>query len=313
MTDHLADGGFSGGTDRYCLLGSPFICAGMVTTDLEKSRGRQRTPSIRGICLVPGLDPIQPTISNKCSHYSLSGLPGPGNEGPVISSRCRCRTCAKAGNPNDHRISNRKKAIMAFEAAQKTPALPRKEDATQNGPVQSNFASGSTEGRGQESFEMPSTNTKINIGIDQRNGLLQDATLPATPREEAASVAVDAVALITTECITVTSAMRKHARWAHSSVSAILGSSPLPSKSRETIKPFKTKQKLVHAETSSMGIGSASSDFLLGSRWGLRGKKGKSLQDDPLIAAFARLRNDLRRCTGIWKTSDGYYVGADWA
>jgi brefeldin A-resistance guanine nucleotide exchange factor 1 len=42
------------------------------------------------------------------------------------------------------------------------------------------------------------------------------------------SVAVDPVALITTECITVTSAMRKHARWAHSSVSAILGGSSAP-------------------------------------------------------------------------------------
>ena len=37
------------------------------------------------------------------------------------------------------------------------------------------------------------------------------------------SIAIDPVALITTECITVTSAMRKHTRWAQSSVSAILG------------------------------------------------------------------------------------------
>ena len=36
----------------------------------------------------------------------------------------------------------------------------------------------------------------------------------------------------------------------------------------------------------------------LASRWGLRGKKGKSMQDNPLLSAFARLRNDLRGCTG---------------
>jgi hypothetical protein len=34
------------------------------------------------------------------------------------------------------------------------------------------------------------------------------------------------------------------------------------------------------------------------SRWGLRGKKGKSMQDNPLMSAFARLRNDLKGCKG---------------
>jgi len=51
------------------------------------------------------------------------------------------------------------------------------------------------------------------------------------------SVAVDPVALITTECITVTSAMRKHARWAHSSVSAILGGSSPSNPGRQTSRP----------------------------------------------------------------------------
>lgn len=44
--------------------------------------------------------------------------------------------------------------------------------------------------------------------------------------------------------------------------------------------------------------GAVGEDDSLASRWGLRGKKGKSMQDNPLLSAFARLRNDLRDCTG---------------
>lgn len=125
-------------------------------------------------------------------------------------------------------------------------------------------------------------------------------------------MAVDAVALITTECITVTSAMRKHARWAHSSVSAILGGSPSPSKSKETTRHFRNKEEPeVNIEMSSMEMGSAQSAFLSGSRWGLRGKKGKSLEDDPLIAAFARLRYDLRRCPGTLKDIGVFSMGIE--
>ncbi|DAA79604.1 TPA_exp: Uncharacterized protein A8136_0377 [Trichophyton benhamiae CBS 112371] len=43
------------------------------------------------------------------------------------------------------------------------------------------------------------------------------------PLRAAAPIAINPIALVTTECIAVTSAMRKHARWAHSSVAAILG------------------------------------------------------------------------------------------
>ncbi|KAL8938087.1 MAG: hypothetical protein Q9216_004085 [Gyalolechia sp. 2 TL-2023] len=160
--------------------------------------------------------------------------------------------------------------------------------------------SGIAEERDQKVSGMAGPSTRIRTAIVQRNGLPPEDNLSAMPRERTISVAVDAVALITTECITVTSAMRKHARWAHSSVSAILGGSPSPSKSRETIRHFRNKEEPeVIIEMSSMGMGSAPSAFLSGSRWGLRGKKGKSLEDDPLIAAFARLRNDLRRCTDI--------------
>lgn len=44
--------------------------------------------------------------------------------------------------------------------------------------------------------------------------------------------------------------------------------------------------------------GAVGEDDSLASRWGLRGKKGKSMQDNPLLSAFARLRNDLRGCIG---------------
>ncbi len=183
---------------------------------------------------------------------------------------------------------------------QTATALPPEENATQYGPVQSSFANGPAPDLAQKNPEILSSTTRIRTDVNQRNGLVQQTNIPTMPREESISVAVDAVALITTECITVTSAMRKHARWAHSSVSAILGGSPSPSKSRETTRQFRNHEEpTIHMEMSSMGMGSARSDFLLGSRWGLRGKKGKSLQDDPLIAAFARLRNDLRHCTGM--------------
>jgi len=38
---------------------------------------------------------------------------------------------------------------------------------------------------------------------------------------------------------------------------------------------------------------------LAANRWGLRGKKGKSLQDNPLIAGFGRLRHDLTGVKGM--------------
>ncbi|KAL8847164.1 MAG: hypothetical protein Q9221_007794 [Calogaya cf. arnoldii] len=141
-------------------------------------------------------------------------------------------------------------------------------------------------------------------GTSVVNGLSPELSLPNMPRERTLSVAVDAVALITTECITVTSAMRKHARWAHSSVTAILGGSPSFSRTAEASNLPTNRGRPEHQNDAGIvGYGSGSGDNLLASRWGLRGKKGRSMQDDPLIAAFARLRNDLRGCTDI-KTFD---------
>ncbi|KAL8691497.1 MAG: hypothetical protein Q9218_003283 [Villophora microphyllina] len=144
-----------------------------------------------------------------------------------------------------------------------------------------------------------SRNMRVSAYTDQDEGHHLEAA-SSRSRARNMSVAVDPVALITTECITVTSAMRKHARWAHSSVAAILGGTPSLTRSTETLRPPKGReQPRARSELGSVGQGSATNNGLLASRWGLRGKKGKSMQDDPLIAAFARLRNDLRGCTDI--------------
>ena len=116
------------------------------------------------------------------------------------------------------------------------------------------------------------------------------------------SIAVDPVALITTECITVTSAMRKHARWAHSSVSAILGGAGASSDRGSSRLPAQKEKLAGHqrgpSQISQLRSGMTDDDDGLVGHWGRRGKKGKSMQDNPLMSAFARLRSDLRGCTG---------------
>ena len=128
----------------------------------------------------------------------------------------------------------------------------------------------------------------MNNDVEQEGSMSTlEASTMALEHPPAISVAVDPVALVVTECITVTSAMRKHARWAHSSVSAILGGS--------SARPAGGHRR----ERSGRGIAPAvEEDDAVASRWGLRGKKGKSMQDNPLMSAFARLRNDLKDCKG---------------
>jgi brefeldin A-resistance guanine nucleotide exchange factor 1 len=118
---------------------------------------------------------------------------------------------------------------------------------------------------------------------------LQEAAASFQPRP--ISVAVNPVALVVTECITVTSAMRKHARWAHSSVAAILGGSS--NKTPAIQKRDRAGQGIVSGEGQQ--------EEAVPSRWGLRGKKGKSMQDNPLMSAFARLRNELKGCKGAYR------------
>jgi brefeldin A-resistance guanine nucleotide exchange factor 1 len=127
--------------------------------------------------------------------------------------------------------------------------------------------------------------------------LHQDVKLPGALSP--ISMAIDPVALVTSECITVTSAMRKNARWAQSSVAAILGGgggSGYDSNGHNTPVPGSPSPGLTRKGPGM--VGRLDGDVGLAGRWGLRGKKGKSMQDNPLMAAFAKLRGDLQECKG---------------
>ncbi|EPS36024.1 hypothetical protein H072_10526 [Dactylellina haptotyla CBS 200.50] len=146
----------------------------------------------------------------------------------------------------------------------------------------------------------------------------------ANPRASV-QVAVDPVALITNECITVTSAMRKNARWAQSSVAAILGGGGTDSglnsptlgipggaltprgggsigkaaSRRGTSMDSKPDSEKGTDKEEDGRVTPSVLDGTLAGRWGLRGKRGKSIQDNPLIAAFSKLRRDLLTCENI--------------
>lgn len=111
-------------------------------------------------------------------------------------------------------------------------------------------------------------------------------TLPPLPRAKI-SVAIDPIALVTTECITVTSAMRKNARWAQSSVSAILGGGGGPGLIGTGGNPDSGLSTPALGSSASLhgrrGVARGvleelNGDMGLAGRWGLRGKRGKSIQ-----------------------------------
>ena len=139
------------------------------------------------------------------------------------------------------------------------------------------------------------------------NGILNghDFGQPS-PRGRGIAITIDPMSLITTECIAVTSAMRKHSRWAQSSVSAILGSgaSRMPERtaSGKLVRPNGLRTSSAASERPSSSMDDRvheEEDMTLTGRWGLRGKKGKSIQDNPLLAAFSQLRSELSRCRDI--------------
>ncbi len=105
------------------------------------------------------------------------------------------------------------------------------------------------------------------------------------------SVAVDPVSLVISECIAITSAIQKNARSPHSSVSAILGGGPNLVQLGPAA-PGSRGRKASNPNLTTDGQG----DLGPANRWGLRGKKGKSMQDNPLISGFGRLRHEL---TGV--------------
>jgi brefeldin A-resistance guanine nucleotide exchange factor 1 len=113
-------------------------------------------------------------------------------------------------------------------------------------------------------------------------------------RSRPVAVAVNPVSLVINECISVTSVMRKHARWAHSSVSSILGGNPNPIQ----LGPPSPLLRPGSRSSNSTPVGDGAQDLGISNRWGLRGKKGKSMQDNPLMAGFGRLRHELSGCRG---------------
>ncbi|KAL2282459.1 hypothetical protein FJTKL_10557 [Diaporthe vaccinii] len=110
-------------------------------------------------------------------------------------------------------------------------------------------------------------------------------------RSRPVSVAVDPVSLVIAECIAITSAIQKYARSPHSSVAAILGGGPSPVQLGPANAVNLGRARGKNPAANIMGDGTA--DLV---RWGLRGKKGKSMQDNPLISGFGRLRHEL---TGV--------------
>jgi len=121
-------------------------------------------------------------------------------------------------------------------------------------------------------------------------------------RSRPVSVAVDPVSLVISECIAITSAIQKYARSPHSSVSAILGGSP------NLIQLVPPTSGARRARKSVSDTPADSEGDLAANRWGLRGKKGKSMQDNPLISGFGRLRQELAGVKGI-STCDNYGRG----
>ncbi|KAI6782702.1 uncharacterized protein J7T54_000845 [Emericellopsis cladophorae] len=108
-------------------------------------------------------------------------------------------------------------------------------------------------------------------------------------RSRPVSVAVDPVSLVISECISITSAMQKHARSQHSSVSAILGVNPNPIHLGPPIPTLRGGDR----ESSSNADTDDANEHALGNRWGLRGQRGKSMQDNPMISGFGKLRHDI--------------------
>ena len=85
-------------------------------------------------------------------------------------------------------------------------------------------------------------------------------------------------------------------------MSAILGGSnvPMPQNSRPGTPRDESGRKGKATPRIGTGGFGGDEDGGLANRWGLRGKKGKSMQDNPLMAGFGRLRRELGGCKGMF-------------
>lgn len=137
-------------------------------------------------------------------------------------------------------------------------------------------------------------------GLHTSEPEMQSALEPDTPRMQyrnrPVSVAVDPISLVISECISITSAIQKYARSPHSSVSAILGGSPNPLRLGSPGPTMKSKQKSI---TKVSGTHVSSEATTTSNRWGLRGQQGRSMQDNPMIAAFGKLRYEIAAIKGM--------------
>lgn len=115
-------------------------------------------------------------------------------------------------------------------------------------------------------------------------------------RSRPVSVAVDPISLVISECISITSAIQKNARSPHSSVSAILGGSPNPIQLGPHSPASKGRNR---SSLAPPGADDSGSDAIAANnRWGLRGQKGRSMQDNPMIAGFGKLRYEIAAVKG---------------
>lgn len=117
-------------------------------------------------------------------------------------------------------------------------------------------------------------------------------------RNSPVSIAVDPISLVISECISITSAIQKHARSPHSSVSAILGGSPNPLQLASPRSAHRGRTKSPLAVTG--GNDSVSDALAASNRWGLRGQKGRSMQDNPMVAGFGKLRHEVAAVKGAY-------------
>ncbi|RCI14930.1 hypothetical protein L249_7105 [Ophiocordyceps polyrhachis-furcata BCC 54312] len=114
-------------------------------------------------------------------------------------------------------------------------------------------------------------------------------------RSRPVTISVDPTSLVISECISITSAIQKHAP--HSSVSAILGGSPSPIQLvTSSVVPGSRSRVATPVTRTEDGNPEA---IVTNNRWGLRGHRGKSMQDNPMVAGFGKLRHEIAAAKDI--------------
>lgn len=113
------------------------------------------------------------------------------------------------------------------------------------------------------------------------------------------SVAVDPVSLVISECVSITTEIRKRIPSPNTTVSAILGNNPNTALGDSNVGAGIWKPNAGGTSDHE------SSQTGLANRWGLRGSRGMSIQDNPLISSFGKLRYDLSGTKGwiYWHTT----------